>query len=1042
MKKKYIPLVLALSCMLAACGGDNTGSSKPENSTPVSSAVAEKHTVSVAESADYTVTGLVEGGYAEGETVSFKVTVNNNLKEIDEVVVNRQTLTAAADGTYSFTMGDSNVTISITLKDKAGVKTATVEINPTEIEVGQTATVTLKLDGVAVASGVIVTATAGADKVTISGTTVTAVAAGTVTLKAEATVDGIAYSKTGDLTIKAAQTAADRHQIFVEKNTDTTADVTIQGKVVHKVMFPDGTTANVAIQEGKYGYWVNNTKSTVNVGDYVKLTAKGANKSYPALNASKSAAPTTIAAVDAEPITLGDSANVFADSRYAAVKLPAGATATVTEVTKTAGKVSDVAFTLNGQTFHVNFDNRIAAAAAIEAKLEGIGAGATITALSGIWGGSSSVAAELLEKTVSLCSADEITWSKATATSVVINGADSVQMGSTLTLTADVVPAGADQAVTWAIAQGGTGAATISADGVLTPSAVGTVIVEATATGTNVKGTKTITIEAAPSVPVDSIAVTAADNKTGAKIGEDLQLSASVLPANAAQTVIWSSSDEEIATVDPATGVVTFVGDGPVTITASATDESGVTGTIALDTQFDNLITLAELDAKMAPVTVDDKGKGTLKENGVDAVYTVRGYVVGIDGQNTMISDGVNGFTIYQNKTAVEVGDKVTVTSTWQKYWSTTQTGTVSSLIKTKVAMDPITEYTVRTGAELVAMSSNSTDNLAGKTFKAENAVIKQEGTYKNLYVGGTKVNTTIVGLNDIQLPLDVYGTFTGFIYQANSSKSVLTIWVTGFTANGEAAPTALTISGSDEVEVGLSTTLTVSGVADNFMNADTSVTWGVANKDTGVTEPLATIDQNGVLTAGSATGVVTVTATSTLAPTVTATFDVTIKAAAALTTHTISFGNNGNAESSTAVNSYTTSWDAVADGVTYTIKNMNRNSQNGGWNEIIKAGSKNAASVASVSTAAPFAKKIGTVTVNLEAVTAAKVNSFKLYVASDAAFANVLEEISLTPAAGDNVFNVATPTANCYYKVEFDLQKGSGNGFVSLHSIAFAEVA
>ena len=462
----------------------------------------------------------------------------------------------------------------------------------------------------------------------------------------------------------------------------------------------------------------------------------------------------------------------------------------------------------------------------------------------------------------------------------------------------------------------------------------------------------------------------------------------------------------------------------------------------ALDTQFDNLITLAELDAKMAAVTVDDKGKGTLKENGVDAVYTVRGYVVGINGQNTMISDGVNGFTIYQNKTAVEVGDKVTVTSTWQKYYSTTQTGTVSSLIKTKVAMDPITEYTVRTGAELVAMSSNSTDNLAGKTFKAENAVIRQEGNYKNLYVGGTKVNTTIVGLNDIELPLDVYGTFTGFIYQANTKNSVLTIWVNSFTANGEAAPTALTISGSNEVEAGLSTTLTVSGVADNFMNADTSVTWGVANKDTGVTEPLATIDQNGVLTAGSTTGVVTVTATSTLAPTVTATFDVTIKAAAALTTHTISFGNNGNAESSTAVNSYTTSWNAVADGVTYTIKNMNRNSQNGGWNEIIKAGSKSAASVASVSTVAPFAKKIGTVTVNLEAVTAAKVNSFKLYVASDAAFANVLEEVSLTPAVGDNVFTVVTPTANCYYKVEFDLQKGSGNGFVSLHSIAFAEVA
>lgn len=879
MKKKYIPLVLALSCMLAACGGDNTGSSKPENSTPVSSLVAEKHTVSVAESADYTVTGLVEGGYAEGETVSFKVTVNNNLKEIDEVVVNRQALTAAADGTYSFTMGDSNVTISITLKDKAGVKTATVEINPTEIEVGQTATVTLKLDGVAVASGVTVTATAGADKVTISGTTVTAVAAGTVTLKAEATVEGVVYSKTGDLTVKAAQTAADRHQIFVEKNTDTTADVTIQGKVVHKVMFPDGTTANVAIQEGKYGYWVNNTKSTVNVGDYVKLTAKGANKSYPALNASKSAAPTTIAAVDAEPITLGDSANVFADSRYAAVKLPAGATATVTEVTKTAGKVSDVAFTLNGQTFHVNFDNRIAAAAAIEAKLEGIGAGATITALSGIWGGSSSVSAELLEKTVSLCSADEITWSKATATSVVINGADSVQMGSTLALTADVVPAGADQAVTWAIAQGGTGAATISADGVLTPSAVGTVIVEATATGTNVKGTKTITIEAAPSVPVSSIAVTAADNKTGAKIGEELNLSASVLPANAAQTVTWSSSDEDVATVDPATGVVTFVGDGPVTITASATDESGVTGTITLNTEIDNLITLSELAAKLDPLEVDASShSATLVENGANAVYSVRGYVVGINGNDTIISDGVNGFDLFRNSTIeLAVGDKVVVTSTWQKYYGTIQPASISHIAVSKATMAALPDYKTMDLAEFQSYLPKGNVNIAGQNFKIENAHLEQSGNYKNLYFGTTKVQTTVVALNNLELPVDVNGTFTGYFLK--SSGTTLTIFVDSFTPNATVAPTSLTISGKTEVRVGATATYTVSGAAADNANPDLSVTWAVANKDANVTEPLATIDENGVLTAGSTAGAVTITATSIVAATVVATFDVTIKA-------------------------------------------------------------------------------------------------------------------------------------------------------------------
>lgn len=1038
MKKKYIPLVLALSCMLAACGGENGASSNVQNSTPVSSVAAEKHTVTYAESADYTVTGLVEGGYAEGETVSFKIQVNNAAKEVDDVVVNRQALTPAADGTYSFTMGDSNVTINITLKDKANAKTATIEVSNATPEAGDTITVTLKLDGTALTSGVTVTATKGADLVEITGTSVKCKTAGEVTLKAEATVEGIPYSKTIDVTIKAAQTAADRHQIFVEKNTDTTADVTIQGKVVHKVMFPDGTTANVAIQEGKYGYWVNNTKSTVNVGDYVKLTAKGANKQYPALNASKSAAPTTIAAVDAEPITLGDSANVFADSRYAAVKLPAGATATVTEVTKTAGKVSDVAFTLNGQTFHVNFDSRIAAAAAIEAKLEGIGAGATITALSGIWGGSSSVSAELLEKTVSLCSADEITWSKATATSVVINGADSVQMGSTLALTADVVPAGADQAVTWAIAQGGTGAATISADGVLTPSAVGTVIVEATATGTNVKGTKTITIEAAPSVPVSSIAVTAADNKTGAKIGEELNLSASVLPANAAQAVTWSSSDDEVATVDPATGVVTFVGDGPVTITASATDESGVTGTITLNTEIDNLITLSELAAKLDPLEVDAKShSATLVENGANAVYSVRGYVVGINGNDTIISDGVNGFDLFKNNTVeLAVGDKVVVTSTWQKYYGTIQPASISHIAVSKATMAALPDYKTMDLAEFQSYLPKGNVNIAGQNFKIENAHIEQSGNYKNLYFGTTKVQTTIVALNDLELPVDVAGTFTGYFLK--SSGTTLTIFVDSFTPNATVAPSTLSIVGNDEVEVGGEVTFTVMGEAEGNGNPDLSVTWSVANKDASITDPLATISTDGVLTAGNATGVVTVTATSAVAPTVIATMDVTIKAASQAQTHTVEFGSQGNVSNVPSVSSYTTTWEAVTTDMTYVIANMNNNKN--GWNNIIKAGSKNGASVASVATKTAFAKAIASVTVNLEAVTVAKVNSFKLYVASDAAFTNVSETLTLTPAAGDNVFTIATPAANRFYKVEFDLQQGSGNGFVSLHSIAFAE--
>lgn len=76
-----------------------------------------KYKVAYTESNEYTVTGLKEEGYLEGEDVSFKVTVNSNDKEVDSVVVN-QTKLVASNGTYSFKMPASNVSLTITLKAK------------------------------------------------------------------------------------------------------------------------------------------------------------------------------------------------------------------------------------------------------------------------------------------------------------------------------------------------------------------------------------------------------------------------------------------------------------------------------------------------------------------------------------------------------------------------------------------------------------------------------------------------------------------------------------------------------------------------------------------------------------------------------------------------------------------------------------------------------------------------------------------------------------------------------------------------------------
>ncbi len=74
------------------------------------------YTVSYSTSSDYTVNGI-KSSYVANEAVEFTVTVTNANKEIDTVKQNNTVLTLT-NNKYSFNMPSSNVTLTITLKDK------------------------------------------------------------------------------------------------------------------------------------------------------------------------------------------------------------------------------------------------------------------------------------------------------------------------------------------------------------------------------------------------------------------------------------------------------------------------------------------------------------------------------------------------------------------------------------------------------------------------------------------------------------------------------------------------------------------------------------------------------------------------------------------------------------------------------------------------------------------------------------------------------------------------------------------------------------
>ncbi len=138
-------------------------------------------------------------------------------------------------------------------------------------------------------------------------------------------------------------------------------------------------------------------------------------------------------------------------------------------------------------------------------------------------------------------------------------------------LSAGAKPAGAAQTVTWK--SGNTDIATVTKEGLVVFKKAG--VVRITATSTDLaKKTAYVRLKLLPkatSIIIRDPNGNVVTGKTVTTNGLTYQLSASALPAKAAQTVTWESSNPNVATVTKK-GLVTFKVTGMVTITATSTD--------------------------------------------------------------------------------------------------------------------------------------------------------------------------------------------------------------------------------------------------------------------------------------------------------------------------------------------------------------------------------------------------------------------------------------------------------------------------------------
>ena len=148
--------------------------------------------------------------------------------------------------------------------------------------------------------------------------------------------------------------------------------------------------------------------------------------------------------------------------------------------------------------------------------------------------------------------------------------------GETLELFYKLEPSDATtQGVVWA--SDNTDVATVDEKGLVTAVKAGDATITVSVKGQpEIKATCTITVKSS-SIAVTKL--TLSESSAKVSVGKTLTLSCTIEPSNATnKELIWSSSDETIATVD-AQGVVTGVKAGPVTITVASESNPSVTAT-------------------------------------------------------------------------------------------------------------------------------------------------------------------------------------------------------------------------------------------------------------------------------------------------------------------------------------------------------------------------------------------------------------------------------------------------------------------------------
>ena len=328
------------------------------------------------------------------------------------------------------------------------------------------------------------------------------------------------------------------------------------------------------------------------------------------------------------------------------------------------------------------------------------------------------------------------------------NNVRTIKVNETLQLNVKVYPEKANQDVNWTSSN--ISIATVSESGLVTAVAKGNVeIIAESKQDENVKQTFALIIEEAKPEEVnpESITLTTENNVTTCKAGESIRVTATVLPAEANQSVEWSVSNSEVATVNR--GIVTALKEGTVEVKATAKNNDSVFATITLTFEpSDGPVTTVDwenTEYSSHELYLTAKADTPLKVKGV-VVYV--GSVADDNTVNYVIQNGTTGYYVYKQNVIdfpIEVG-KVYEVGGFKKYYQG-----LNEIVNVEhfVELNEEITYTVNSLEGL-----NPTDLKAMEPFHA--AFVSGKGTFISAAVNDAKAYNFTATVNGFETTLRV----------------------------------------------------------------------------------------------------------------------------------------------------------------------------------------------------------------------------------------------------------------------------------------------